>query len=136
MLSQTHLGNIAQEKIFNIVLILLGNLAQVKTLCNVFHEAPSNSQQEKILFNVVLIFLKQHCTEETLFNVVLEALDNSRQKKSVKKSVKKYFSPNSPIFRKSLTKNWKNDFKTKDFLFSSNAENHKNSDWVDEHFFL
>ena len=88
MLSQTHLGNIAQEKIFNIVLILLGNLAQVKTLYNVFHEAPSNSQQKKILCNVVLIFLEQHCTEETLFNVVLEAPDNSKKKKYVKKSVK------------------------------------------------
>ena len=31
----------------NVVLILLENIAQVKTLCNIVFEAPGNNEQEK-----------------------------------------------------------------------------------------
>ena len=38
------------------------NIAQIKTLCSVFWEAPNTIVQEKILYNVVLIPLGQHYT--------------------------------------------------------------------------
>ena len=86
------------ERLWNVVLILLGHLCTRKTLCNIVPEAPDNIAQEKVLFNVVLKLLhmshchmgqhctcqnpmqsclrgcRQLCTRKSMFNVVLTLL--------------------------------------------------------------
>ena len=78
MLSRQH----CTEKILlNVVLILLGQHSQVKTLYNVAQEAPDKIAQEKVMCSVVLILLGQYSTGKTLCNIVLEAADNIAQEK-------------------------------------------------------
>ena len=38
------------------------NIAQIKTLCNVLGDPPSNIPQEKVMCLFVLTFLRQYCT--------------------------------------------------------------------------
>ena len=89
---------IHRRKSFSILsLYSLGNIVQVKTLCNVAQGTLNNNAQKKMLCNVALILLGQHCTGK---NLVQCCARDSRQHCTEKNPAHCYrtlFSTNVPL---------------------------------------
>ena len=67
-----HYKGFSSEIIFLCRRYYWDNIAQIKTLCSVVHEAPNNIAQVKTLCNVVLEAPVNNAQENVLFNVILK----------------------------------------------------------------